>query len=246
MTGRSTPYILSAVNDRHCHLDRGTEAQTVFFFDFQKAFDTVPHAKLISKLTALNVPPHLVSWISSYLYSRKQQVVVSGVYSATVDITSCVPQGSVLGPRLFLVYVDGLAEVPMRGGSLIMFTDDPLLYKVVQSITDFQDLQSDVNSFVQWTADHDLNLNVKKCKLLLLSRRRVPVCTHTIVINDQPLEKVQSYKYLGAHISSDLSWSNHVSNICSRAKKQMGMLYHQFYHDCEPNTLKTLYTSLIL
>ena len=145
------------------------------------AFDTVPHAKLIWKQTALNIPPHLVSWISSYLYSRKQQVVVSGAYSATVDVTSGVPQGSVLGPLLFLIYVDGLAEMPMHGGSLIMFADDALLYKVVQSITDFQDLQSDVSSFVQWTADHDLKLKVKKCKSLLLSRRRVPVCTHTIV-----------------------------------------------------------------
>ena len=87
------------MNDWHCHLDRGAELQTVFF-DFQKVFDTVPHAKLISKLTALNIPPHLVSWISSYLCSRKQQVVVSGAYSATVDVTSSVPQGSVLGPLL--------------------------------------------------------------------------------------------------------------------------------------------------
>ena len=136
-----------------------------------------------------------------------------------------------LGPLLFLISV-GLAELPMHGGSLLMFADNALLYKVVKSITNFQDLQSDVNSFVQWTADHDLKLNVKKCKLLLLLRRRVPVCTHTIMINDQPLEKVQSYKYLGVHISSDLSWSNHVSNICSRAKKQMGMLYCCFYRDC--------------
>ena len=91
-----------------------------------------------------------------------------------------------LGPVL-LIYVDGLVKMPMHGGSLIMFADDAFLYKVVQSITDFQDLQSDVNSFAQWTADHDLKLNVKKCKLLLLSRRHVLVCTHIIVINDQLL-----------------------------------------------------------
>ena len=71
------------------------------------------------------------------------------------------------------------------------------------------------------------------------------MCTHTIVINDQPLEKVQSYKHLEVHISSDLSWNNHVSNVCSKVKKQMGMLYHCFYRDCEPNTLKILYTSFV-
>ena len=114
------------MTDIAIYIDRGAKVQAVFF-DFQKAFDTVPHAKLISKLAALNVPPHLVSWISSYLYSRKQQVIVSGAYSATVDVTSGVPQGSMLGPLLFLIYVDGLAEMPMQGGSLIMFADDALL-----------------------------------------------------------------------------------------------------------------------
>ena len=107
-------------------------------------------------------------------------------------------RGLCIGPLLFLIYVDGLAELPMHSGSLIMFAVDALLYKVVQSITDFQDLQSDVNSIVQWTADNDLKLSVKS---LLLLRKCVPMCTHTIVINDQPLEKVQSYKYLGLHIS---------------------------------------------
>ena len=101
------------------------------FLIFQKAFGTVPHAKLISKQTALNVPPHLVSWISSYLYSRKQQVFVSGAYSATVNVTSGVPQGSMLGRLLFLIYVDGLAELSMHGGRLIMVAYDALLYKVV-------------------------------------------------------------------------------------------------------------------
>ena len=131
------------------------------FFDLQKAFDTVPHAKLISKLSNLDIPTHLVSWISSYLYSRKQQVGVSGANSTPVDVISGVPQGSVLGPTLFLIYIDGLAEIPLTGGSLSMFADDILLYKVIRSLSDFQDLQSNVNSLVQWTSDHDLKLNTK-------------------------------------------------------------------------------------
>ena len=71
------------------------------------------------------------------------------------------------------------------------------------------------------------------------------VYTYTIIINDQPLEKLQSYKYMGVHISSDLFWSNHISNVCSMAKKQMGMLYHYFYCNCEPSTLENFYTSFM-
>ncbi len=88
----STGAVLSAVHDWQYHPDRGDEVQAIFF-DLQKAFDTIPHAKLISKLADLDIPPHFLSWISSYL---KQQVVVSGAMSPSINVVSGVPQGSVL------------------------------------------------------------------------------------------------------------------------------------------------------
>ena len=84
--------------------------------------------------------------------------------SPPTDVVSGVPQGSVLGPLLFLIYIDRLAEIPLNGGSLIMFADDVLLYKVIQTPTDFNDLQNDVNMLVQRISDRMLKLNVKKCK----------------------------------------------------------------------------------
>jgi len=116
---------------------------------------------------------------------------------------------------------------------------------VVQSLSDFRNLQSDVDSLVQWISDHDHKVNVKKCNSLLLSRKRVPTYTQTVVADGQPLEKVQPYKYLRVLISSNLSWGNHVSNICSRAKKHMGMLYRRFYHDADSNTPRILYTTSV-
>ena len=145
--GRSTTgAILSAIHDWQGHLDKGADVQT-FFFDLQKAFGSVPHGQLINKLISLNVPTPLISWITSYLYNRKQQVVVSGANSNPVIVTSGVPQGSVLGPFLFLIIIiDGLTNIPLSGGSLVLFADDLLLHKVIHTTYDFQALQEDVNS----------------------------------------------------------------------------------------------------
>jgi len=137
------------VHDRHINLDDGAEVQAMFF-GLQKAVDTVSHAKLTSKLSNLDVPAHLVTWISSYLCRRKQQVGVSGANSIPVDVISGVPQGSVLGPLLFLIYIDGLVDISLTDGSLSMFADDILLYKVVWSLSDdFHDLQSNNDTLVQ-------------------------------------------------------------------------------------------------
>lgn len=146
MPGRSTTgAILSAIQDWHGHLDKGADVQAVFI-DLQEAFDSVPHGPLIDKLISLNIPTVLVSWISSYLYNRKQQVGVSGVNSDPVSVKSGVPQDSVLGPLLFLIYVDGLTSIPLNGGSLVIFADDVLLHSVVYDDDNFLALQKEVNS----------------------------------------------------------------------------------------------------
>ena len=102
-------------------------------------------------------------------------------------------------------------------------------------------------TLTHWSSGYQITtkLNVKKCKLLLLARKWVPTCTQTMVVDGQPLEKVQSYKYLGVLLSSNLSWGNHVSNICSRAKKRMGMLYRCFYCDADSKTLRMLHTTSV-
>ena len=94
--------------------------------DLQRHLIPSPHDKLISKPSTLDVLAHIVSWVSSYLCNRKQQVAVFGVKSPPVDIVSGAPQGSVLGPLLLLINIDGLAEIPLNGGSLVMFADDVL------------------------------------------------------------------------------------------------------------------------
>ena len=118
-------------------LETGSEIGAVFF-DFKKAFDSVPHRALIGKLEDLQVNQLLVKWIYSYLSDRKQQVVVGGSSSNALPVLSGVPQGSVLGPLLFLLYIDGITSITLSSNShLTLYADDMLLYRPISNSADY-------------------------------------------------------------------------------------------------------------
>ena len=118
---------------------------------------------------------HLISWISSYLHNRVQQVGVMGELSSLTSVTSGVPQGSVLGPLLFLIYIDGLSGIQLSEGSIVVFADDRLLHGKITCFEDFVFLQSDIDELCTWLSAHKLMLNSRKCKALLISRKRLPL-----------------------------------------------------------------------
>ncbi len=243
--GKSTANaILSATNEWFIHLENGLEVQAVFF-DLQKAFDSVPHCLLIDKLHRLEVPSHLIRWISSYLHNRIQQVGVLGELSCTTSVISGVPQGSVLGPLLFLIYIDGLSGIQLSGGTIVLFADDLLLHRVITCTEDLACIQNDIDELCNWLSSYKLTLNPRKCKSLLISRKRLQTVSHTMYVDGNALERVSSYRYLGIMISSDLAWSNHIQAITTKARRQIGLLYRRFYKHAHPDTLRSLYVSLI-
>ena len=105
------------------------------FFDLQKAFDAVPHRKLMCKLEKLHLHPILLTWLRNYLYGREQSVIVNGETSDPVKVISGVPQGSVLGPLLFLIYIDDITSLQLAEGTKVsLYADDMLLYKLTYII----------------------------------------------------------------------------------------------------------------
>ena len=114
---------------------------------------------------------------------------VSGVNSDPMNVMSGVPQGSVLGPLLFLIYIDGLTSLPLNGGSLVIFADDLLLHKVIHCAEDFLALQEDVDSLADWIRDHYLTLNVRKCKSLLVSRKHSHLSVNQYRFMDRSLKR---------------------------------------------------------
>ena len=241
----TTTALLSFVHECQEALDNGGEVCSVFF-DLCKAFDSVPHQPLLCKLFYLQVNPFLLRWIHSYLSSRTQSAVLDGAQSDPLPVVSGVPQGSVLGPLLFLVYIDGASNTVLHG-KIAMYADDIALYSIIKNPSDYTYLQRDITSLCSWLAINHLTLNLTKCCYMLFSRKHQQTLPDTdlYVGNTHVLARVDHYKYLGLNFSTDLSWSHHVGLICKKTRKLVGMLYRNFYQFSSSNILVKLYKSLI-
>ena len=215
-------------------------------FDFRKAFDSVPHRALLEKLENLQVNSLLVKWIRSYLSGRNQQVVVNGRSSDARPVLSGVPQESVVGPLLFLIYIDEIKSITLSPGShLTLYADDMLLYRPITNSADYDLLQEDINRLSKWVDANHLSFNVQKCKVMKVTRKRTGVCPPTLQLCGQPLQEVDSYKYLEVLLSSDRSWTQHIESLSSKARKLTGLIYHRFYQQSSPENLFQMYVSLV-
>ena len=217
------------------------------FFDVQKAFDSVPHLPLLEKLSQIGTNPYILRWLQNYLTERKQYVVVDGSCSPTLQVISGVPQGSVLGPLLFSIYLNDVAECISGGSKINLFADDIALYRTITSPDDYLALQSDVNAINSCLAAKHLTLNSQKCCYLFISRKRTssipPPCLN---MGNLPLAHVSKYKYLGITIiTADLMWSTHITNICNKTRRLIGLLYRRFYKFSSCSTMLRLYVSFI-
>ncbi|XP_044755111.1 uncharacterized protein LOC123314063 [Coccinella septempunctata] len=238
LPGRSTlTNLLVAVNDWTKSIDADIPID-VIYLDFAKAFDKVPHRHLIHKLEHLGIRGKLLSWIDSFLNDRKFRVRVGGVFSdLAMKVTSGVPQGSVLGPILFLLYTSDLPS--LFDSSCLLFADDAKLYRA-PSLSPNQ-LQLDLDKQVQWAEEWQLPLNVAKCCVLHIGRNN-PRIQYTL--DRQFLTEVRSHRDLGVLVNSDLDWSEHIAEACGRAKRTTYLLQKTF-GGCSIQVARLLYTSYV-
>ena len=197
----------------------------------------MPHQALLNRLHGLNLPTTIFKWLQDYLSNRYQQVVYDGVTSQALPVTSGVPQGSILGPLLFLLYINDLPScLSPEDPSIVLYADDTLLYRPIKTGSDCKVFQQDINKIVNWISDNHLTINIEKTKCMTVSRLRSTVPLQ-VEVNGHQIEEVVTFKYLGVWISSDLSWTKHIEITCSKARQVLGYMYRTFALYCEPNTI---------
>ena len=244
MTSRSTvSALIKVIYDWNYALDQGYEICTIFY-DVRKAFDTVPHLPLLQTMDKLGLNRYILRWIRSYLLYRSQFVAVKGCNSCTLPVVSGVPQRSVLGPLLFICYINDVPLTISGGSEINLFTDDIVLYRIIKAPIDYDHLQHDIDSISSCVSGNHLQFNTIKCRQMFITRKKVhslpPLC---LTINGLALTQVQQYKYLGVTIASDLSWTPHVTNLCNKTRRLVGLLYRCFYMHASSSTLLKLYTT---
>ena len=244
--GFSTLSALLSVTHKWFSLLDSHNSVCAVFFDLRKAFDSVPHQPLLDTLSSTGIPPHLIIWLRNYLRNRSQQVVLNGSSSHKSHVLSGVPQGSILGPLLFIIFINGLCNVTLSPTArLIMYADDILLFQPYNSISDISLIQSNIDSVSSWISSRSLTVNSSKTKYMFLSLRSSSCFASlpSLCLNGSPLERVYSFKYLGVIISSNLSWSPHIQSICCKSRKLIGLLFRHFYSHSSPSVLFRLCSS---
>ena len=232
--------LLTTLQDLLYWRDRRVQVD-VAVLDFTKAFDTVPHRSLLRKLEHYGLDTQLIGWVNSFLIGRSQCVVVDGERSEFVSVDSGVPQGTVLGPLLFLLHINDLPQSVCS--SVRLFANDCLLYKTITSMEDTLVLQRDLDSLKEWGSRWGMRFNVSKCNIMRLAWSRQPM-TKFYTLGGEIIEEVNQAKYLGVTLTSELNWSTHIDITTNKANSTLGFLRRNLR--CSPKSLKELsYMSLV-
>ena len=216
----------------------------IVFCDISKAFDRVWHSGLLAKLESVGICDDLLTWFKSYLTQRKQRVVVNGQTSSWGNINAGVPQGSVLGPLLFLVYINDITTV-VQSAEVRLFADDTILYLYVDNpVTSAQMLNDDLSHLHDWAQRWLVKFSPTKTKTMTVSRKKKKTKHPDLRMSDITLEEVDKFKHLGVQLTPSLSWNEHIDSIVTKANQTLNIL-NALRHKLDRGSLETLYFAYV-
>ena len=239
VTGRSCiTQLLTVLEDWTLALEIG-EPVDVIYLDFRKAFDTVPHQRLLKKLEHYGIGGKLLAWLREFLVGRKQRVVVNGVKSEWAEVSSGIPQGSVLGPLLFIIFINDMPETVSNTCKL--FADDAKLYGSVKSQEGCQSLQEDLGKLEEWCQRWQMSHNTEKCHSLHLGNNNP---RNVYQLNGEDLHQSTHEKDLGVIIDEDLKFHTHAAKAVAKGFGILGLIKKSFEY-LDEVTLPLLFNSRI-
>ena len=217
----------SALN-RHRQVDMAV-------LDFSKAFDKVPHQRLLHKLRYYGVTDSALAWIGSFLSGRSQQVVVDGAMSSQCPVLSGVPQDTVLGPLLFLLFINDIADdinSTIRLFAEILTPEDSIM------------MQRDLDTLHQWSVRWQMAFNTDKCFIMRVTLARKNIIQHQYTMNGSVLTMINDITYLGVVLNNKLQWDSQVNKMCAKSQRLLGFLRRNMY-GCPAAVKERTYMTLV-
>lgn len=245
--GRSTTsQLYTVMEDWTRAIDDGVQVD-VAYTDFMKAFDKVPHERLLLKLESFGICGKVLQWLRTFLTNRKQRVIVNHEESKWEPVSSGIPQGTVLGPICFILYIN---DLPLDVDSdMYLFADDTKIYRKITNVQDALKFQEDINRMEEWSNKWLLRFHPDKCKVMTVGKAKnvsdyqMKFRTETGEVNHH-LSRVSSEKDLGVKIDESLSFEDHIYEKIKKANSIMGIIRRTYLH-LDEETFCLLYKALV-
>ena len=220
----------------------------VIYFDFAKAFDSVSHDILLHKLkNKYGIDGLLLRFIKAYLKDREQRVVIGNAMSSNYPVNSGVPQGSIVGPLLFVLFINDITENVSEGTNILLYADDTKIWREIYSKMDNLILQRDINTLNSWAVNNQMKFHSSKCKVLSITRKRQPEINKRFAyqLDNELLKYCSSEKDLGVHITSKLNYTDHCNRLYSKANSRLGLNKRTCHFITNPSQKRKLYLAMI-
>ena len=237
--GRSTSLQLLKVLDDWSKILEGGGSVDTIYLDFKKAFDTVPHNRLIQKLRGYGIGDNIVRWIEAFLTDRTHKVTINGNTSKSAPVTSGIPQGSVLGPVLFILYINDLPD--NIKSKIYLFADDTKIYRQIIDDKDNEILQEDLDRLCEWSDKWLLKFHPGKCHVLDIGKPRE---NYNYSLDNTILKHVNEEKDLGVTTDKQLKFRSHISEKVNKGNTIAGVIRRSF-NDLNQINFTRLFTALV-
>lgn len=239
--GRSTTLQLLEVLEKWTKaLDEGFEVDCIYT-DFMKAFDKVPHQRLMKKIENYGIKDPVLGWIRDFLSDRYQSVAINNIYSDWKEVISGIPQGSVLGPILFVLYINDLPN--MVESEAYLFADDTKVFKIIERDNDSEILQQDLERMEKWSEDWLLKFHPEKCKYINV-RKRKEASNRKYRLLGHEIGRIEHEKDIGVIVDEELSFERHAHEKINKATSIFAAIRRTFKY-LKPDTFLPLYKTLV-